>query len=265
MTDAETRWDDVVNEDNAPEEEVVRRRNYVAMVLDRSSSMSSIRQETIDAFNEQIRTIRETVEEQPIDVFVSLVTFADFVDDPVFWNIPLSDVADLNLDTYAPNGMTAMVDGVASTIERLSEIETIDDDNTSVLVVVLSDGAENHSRRYSSEQLAAMVTEKQNTGRWTFVYEGANQDLTEVSKGTTIPVANTLSFTADTAGVRGMSTSRQRATANYFNDIAGGVATASASFYAGTDAADSDPDVVIGSTSDDGVDTINSSTPTEEQ
>lgn len=225
MTDAENRFEQIVNEDVE-----ARKTNFVAMVLDRSSSMHSIRDEAVGAFNEQIRTIREATEGQNIDVVVGLVTFSNRVDEPVFWNLPLHDVPELRPEDYIPSGMTAMRDGVGFTIDRLKEFSNINDEDTSVLVVVISDGHENNSREYSSEMLANRIKECQDTGRWTFVYEGANQDLSVVSAETNIPTLNTLSFDASASGMGQSRGIRRLATNRYYRSCAVG-ATQSRNFY----------------------------------
>lgn len=257
MTDADNRFEQIANDSDETEAED-RRTNFLVMVLDRSSSMSSLRQQAIEAFNSQLSTIRETTQGQPIDVLVSLVTFSDTVDPPTYWCVPLSEIAELTPETYVPNGMTAMRDGVGSAISRLSRHELIDSPNSSVLVVVISDGKENHSIEFTPQQLADLITEKQNTGRWTFVYEGANQDLTEVAEDTGIYLGNTLGFDAS---VQGMDTSRllrREATQRYYTMASTapvGAAVASADFYSGDQPEETltdgdSPDTVTGTSTD---------------
>lgn len=226
MSDADNRFEQVVNEDAEP-----RRLNLIAMVLDRSGSMAPVMDEAIGAFNDQIRTTREATEDQPIDVLVSLVTFASEVDEPVYWNVPLHQVNEFTKADYIPGGWTAMRDAVGFTIDRLKQHPDIDDENTTVLVVIISDGAENNSREYSPEALAERVNACQDTNRWTFVYEGANQDLAKVSQATRIAKGNMLGFDATVQGMQQSGMLRQQSVTSYYRGVGTGEVTCSTNFY----------------------------------
>lgn len=237
MTDTEQRWDDVVNEDNQLE-----RTNFLVLVLDRSSSMASLRAEAIGAFNEQLKTVREATEDTNVNVLVSLVTFAGRVDTPELWCTPLHQVLDLTEDNYVPQGMTAMYDAVGYTIQELQEHPLINDENSSVLVVVISDGHENSSREFDSPKLAAIIKEMQDSGRWTFAYEGANQDLAVVSMNIGINRGSTLSFVADAVGMAISGQIRQEASRQYYSNVSKGLATQSTSFYDDAKKTPTDPE-----------------------
>jgi uncharacterized protein YegL len=229
MTDVEQRWDDVVNEEEDP-----RKTNFLVMVLDRSGSMNPIRDEAIGAFNDQIRQVMESTEGQNIDVLVSLVTFSGSVDEPEHWCVPLHNVSNLVQSDFVPGGMTAMYDAVGFTINKLNEHPLINDPDSSVLIVTISDGYENSSRNFTSESLATMVKEMQDSGRWTFAYEGANQDLAEVQASTGFNIGSTMSFDANVQGMAASTLTRSRASQAYYTSAIAapaGEAFASESFY----------------------------------
>lgn len=203
-------------------------KTRVAIILDRSSSMDSIRGETISAFNEQVDAIRKGSEE--MDTRVSLVTFATGVDDPVIWNKPVDSLKKLTKADYQPNGMTSMYDAVGLTIDKLRALPEAEDKNTSFLVVIISDGFENNSKEYNSELISSRVKKLQDSERWTFTYLGANQDLAQVAKDTGIHLDNMMTFEANSAGVLRASAINSDATSTYFSARAIG-ATATAGFY----------------------------------
>ncbi len=171
---------------------------YITFVLDESSSMGSGRTETIAGVNQQIATLKKDFPmDGKIKAVVSFIKFASTVT-PVFLNKTLDELTDINEQNYSPNGMTSMYDGVGLAIDELSKRDDIDSKSTSILLVVISDGQENNSRKYNSEQIANKVKELNETGRWTITYLGANQDLSKVSKQTNLSLGNTQSFsTAD--------------------------------------------------------------------
>jgi len=175
-------------------------RNHIAVVLDESGSMMAIRHEIMEAFNEQVAVIRESATDQPTTI--SLVKFSTSVPDPVYWAEPVDVMRPLTAEDYAPHGLTAMLDAVGLTVDRLRALPDAEDEDTSFLVFVLSDGQENNSRRYSYGDIAERIQSLEKTGRWTFAYMGANQDLAHVSQDLGIPAANVMEFTSTSEGVK---------------------------------------------------------------
>jgi len=234
MTD---RLEQVIDEVN---EGPVQMKHYVVFLLDRSTSMKSIREEALDCINHQVEQTKSGLEGQDhIKTEVSLVTFSSKVDQPELWCRPLQEIDPIPLEDYEPFGMTAMYDAVGYVIQRLQQQPDINDKNTSVLMFIMSDGVENNSKNFGASHISAMVREMQATGRWTFVYEGANQDLAEVQDATNINAGNTIRWTADAAGLRQMTITKDVASQQYYDHLVnasntGGGAVASTGFYTGT-------------------------------
>lgn len=195
-------------------------RLLVGIVLDRSSSMDSIRAETISGTNEQFDTLRKS--DDAANTHVVAFSFNQKVS-PIFTKkrdadgkalpelIPVADLEDLSVSNYLPSGMTAMLDGVGDCIEFLSkEARPVDD----VVVVVISDGAENASQRFTSEKIASQVKELQEAG-WNFTYIGANQDLTVVQQSLNLHQGNTLTWQATADGTNQAHGTLSSALASY--------------------------------------------------
>src|SRR5207237_1283163 len=151
----------------------------ITFVLDRSGSMGSLREAACKAINDYMRT----VDEAPGDGCWSLVTF----DDPssaqgasevfphkVFTQVPSEQRPFLEVQNYNPRGGTALLDALALTIlETKARIESqvppeLRKDYR-VLMVIMTDGLENASMRYSKPQLSQLIAERQAAG-WIFVY-----------------------------------------------------------------------------------------------
>lgn len=160
-------------------------KTYVAFVLDQSGSMKNVLYPTIDGFNKQLDTIKN---EANINTYVSLVTFNSAVM-PIFFNRSISNVPTLGTHNYKPEGWTALYDAVGYTINRL-ENEAEYDGNTAFLVVIVSDGQENRSVDYNRNRISSLVRQKKSTGRWTFVYIGSNQDLSDAMSVFDLPHQN---------------------------------------------------------------------------
>lgn len=168
---------------------------HVALVLDESSSMGSVLQETVSGFNEYIDELRKDSEE--IDFRVTLIKFSSTVQ-TVFKGSKLDEVPALDLMNYSPNGMTALYDGIGRAITQI--VPNVAPADTA-LVVVLTDGFENMSREYNQQSILALIKKYEALGNWTFVYLGADQDAWGVSKNIGFQVGNTMSYaSADTSG-----------------------------------------------------------------
>ena len=204
-------------------------KTRVAFILDRSGSMGPIRAEALDMFNQQVKALKETTT-KGMDTKVTFVTFSTIADAPVIFNEEIGKLHPLTLEQYNCDGWTAMYDAVGRTVDQLSSLEEAKDPNTSFLVVIVSDGAENYSREYNAAAIAARVKGLQDTKRWTFTYLGANQDLSVISQTLNIPLGNTMSFTASSAGTFSAGVTNTASTRSYMGSRAGGQ-SASVNFY----------------------------------
>lgn len=199
-------------------------RTYVAIVLDKSGSMDTIRDATIQGFNGQVDSI---IKDAVGQTFLSLVSFSTYVE-PVFWNQHPSYLTKLSRDNYKPAGNTALYDAIGYTIHRL-DFTAEDVGNSAFLVIIVSDGYENWSKEYKYT-LPNIIKQKQATGRWTFVYVGSNQDITKVAETLWIPVANTYAFANNAVGTSAAFTTTSQSLGSYFSQRERGL-TSSNSFY----------------------------------
>lgn len=183
----------------AKKEAVNGKVTHVVIVLDRSGSMEEVRDETISGFNEQIGKIRaKAMESGAKETFVTLVLFNDEV---VFSRFaePAETLGPIDREIYAPDRTTAMLDAVGLTLERFQKVVQ-DDGGTRYLMVVISDGLENDSKIHTYESVAELIQQRRSTGRWTFSYMGANQDLGVVARRMAIPRSNISAYNSDAKG-----------------------------------------------------------------
>lgn len=213
-------------------------KTYVAFVLDKSGSMASVQDATISTFNEQIEKIER--DSADIKTNVSLITFNDRVD-VVYLNESVKKLEKLTTKTYAPNGMTAMYDAVGDTLDKLEAVKDSKKENVAFLVLVVSDGAENSSKRHTQSNIAERIQKLQQTKRWTFTYLGANQDLSDISAKLNIPIMNTASFVASNAGLKTASVMTRSAIGNYYSKLQTADVSATCDFY-GTETTKPDDD-----------------------
>jgi hypothetical protein len=172
----------------------------IAVVVDRSGSMTDAKNNTIEGFN---KFLNEQVA-LPGSADISVYQFDDKYE-PIYENTPIKDAKHLNGKTYRPEvgGSTALYDALASTIHnlgsRLSSLPEQDRPNK-VIVVTITDGYENASRDYSrhndgQNRLKALIQQQENTYSWEFVFLGATLDAVNVATGLGFKPGSAASYT----------------------------------------------------------------------
>ena len=146
----------------------------IVVVLDKSGSMGSIRQDTIGGFN----TFLNDQKELPGDAVFTFVTFDTeyrFVEQGTL----LESVKELNTETYSPGGMTALLDAVGKTInDVISRHATLPEEDKpgQTIFVVLTDGEENSSKEFlKAADISKMIKEREAAG-WEILFLGADID-----------------------------------------------------------------------------------------
>lgn len=174
----------------------------MAIILDRSGSMGVCREETITGFNEQVQKIKGKAKKDGTgaNTFVTLTVFNHEVNFVHFADSP-GALRKLTHRRYDPDGTTAMLDAIGTTLSRI-DLEIKDNADVGYLVIIITDGEENDSHEYSYKRVSEMIQKRQKSGRWTFSYMGANQDLSAVSKQLKIPKSNMAVYTSDGHGTQ---------------------------------------------------------------
>jgi hypothetical protein len=174
------------------------------IILDKSGSMTTVRDSTINGFNENAVNIRNLASKDKSQTHtVTLVVFSD-ENKNVYWRQDINSLKDLTAEDYMPDGWTALCDAMGRTMYRLNE-EILAEKNSgpvSVLVTIITDGAENYSKQYNAQSISKMIEGfKSNKDIiWTITYMGANQDVLEVASKYNIAVSNVAAYTSNDAG-----------------------------------------------------------------
>jgi hypothetical protein len=206
----------------------ITKETHIAICLDQSGSMGAMQDAAIQFFNDQVEELQKN-HTKGGSTYVNLFLFNHAVTAQIEHGA-VRDLVPLNRDTYTPHGSTAMYDCVGKAVNSLSRFEN-GAINQGFLVIVISDGFENASQEFTGQQIANLVTTKQNTGRWSFVYLGANQNLAEVTQHLGIVHGNMASYTATTKGMGAVSSVAVAGTSRYLANREVGVTMTNA--YAG--------------------------------
>ena len=111
---------------------------------------------------------------------------------------------------FEPRGSTPLFDALGQMLDRAEAAGGVGADQ---LVVVLTDGEENASRRWTREAVFDRISRLQEQG-WTFVFLGANQDSYATGAALGVQSGSTSNFRADREGVARAYDGLSRATAS---------------------------------------------------
>jgi len=138
-----------------------KKATHVALVIDRSSSMDEgvilkLERGQLDALN---------AAPNASEIMLTQVRFSSRVE--VLAPMPLKKVP-YPKDVEA-RGMTALLDAIGKAHEALSEYDNRAA-NVAFLMIIVTDGGENNSQRYSLSAVQDLIRRGQDSGQWTFVY-----------------------------------------------------------------------------------------------
>lgn len=171
------------------------RRTLVGMVLDASTSMEDMKRSVITGYNEYL----DTLSKEPAEVRLMQTQFSDSVK-VEHGPLPLVVVPRLTPSNYQTAGSTALYDGVGETILALEREAGAED---RVVVLIMTDGDENYSKRWNLPNLHTKIQEKVATGRWTFIFFGANTiDARAAGAALGIQAGNVLTFDTSAEGIQ---------------------------------------------------------------
>lgn len=175
-------------------------RDEIVLIIDKSGSMEAVKDDAMGGFNSFLK------EQRNIDREAN-VTFALFDDryELVHDGRDINDVEELSEDTYQPSGMTALLDAVGRTVDRVGErLDGLKDSEKpdNVIVFILTHGKENASSDYSRDKIRGMIEHQESKYSWKFIYGGANQDAFAEAGGLGIKAKNTFNFDATGEGTR---------------------------------------------------------------
>jgi Mg-chelatase subunit ChlD len=168
---------------------------HIAVLLDRSGSMDAVKDETISGFNYFLKEQKAVGD----NASFTLVQFDSESTDVIHEARPVRDVPDLNGETYQPRGSTPLLDALGQTIKSTGRtLAAIPETNRpdKVVFVVITDGQENASHKFTKTQVKEMINHQTEKYNWQFIYLGANQDAFAEARAVGIAKANAANYDA---------------------------------------------------------------------
>jgi uncharacterized protein YegL len=170
----------------------------INVIIDKSGSMAGLAQDTIGSFNTFVKEQKDV----PGEAAFTLCAFNhdynlihDFV--------KLTSVPDLDSKSYRPNGNTALLDALGTTINSVGQkLAAMPEDErpSKVIFLIITDGQENSSSKFSKEQIKSMVEHQRDAYKWEFVFVGANIDAFHDGQSYGVTGQNSVGYNATKGG-----------------------------------------------------------------
>ena len=170
----------------------------LVFILDRSGSMAGLESDTIGGFNAMI----EKQKKEDGECYVSTVLF-DNVSEVLHDRVKLSDIKPMTDREYTVRGCTALIDALGGSIHHIGNIHKYarpEDIPEHTMFVITTDGMENASHKYSSDQVKTMIERQKEQYGWEFLFIGANIDAVETAARYGIDSHRAVNYHADPKG-----------------------------------------------------------------
>ena len=188
---------------------------HVSIILDRTGSLASIRDDTIGGFNVFLNEKKQ----QPGSVTLTLVQYDS--QDPyevIHQFTQINEVPELTRETYVPRAGTPLLDAIGRGINDLDQKLALLDDKgkpSGVVFVVITDGKENSSKEFRRDQIVKMLNEKQEKDDWQFVFLSADLESIKDAREYGFQASSVMSYDKNRRGSRSAWSSLSRSTSEY--------------------------------------------------
>lgn len=171
---------------------------HIAVLLDSSGSMGSCYNDTVNGFNRFLADQKSA----PGEATLTLRTF-DTYSRVVHNRVNVNHVADLSRANYSVGGSTALVDSLVDLIDQTgNELSAMPESErpSKIVVLVITDGEENASRRFNNQQLKDRIEHQKSAYKWEFVFMGADQNAIHQAGRYGYTTANVMTFSKSPEG-----------------------------------------------------------------
>ena len=170
----------------------------IVFILDRSGSMSGLEQDTIGGFNSMIQKQKD----EEGEALVSTVLFNN-QSCVIHDRVKVQEIAAMTRNEYFVGGSTALLDAIGGAIHHIGNVHKYareEDIPEHTLFVITTDGMENASHQYSSDEVKAMIQRQKEKYGWEFLFLGANIDAVETAASFGIGADRAVNYNCDSAG-----------------------------------------------------------------
>lgn len=176
-------------------------KTFIIVLMDRSGSMSSIKNDMEGGLNEFVKEQKKLEGE----VMFSLIQFDDTNPHEVVYDgVDIQKVEEITLKAM---GCTPLLDAMGKTIVSIGEkLDSMIENEKpeKVLVMIITDGYENASKEYTKDKISEMIKHQEEKYSWEFMYLGANQDAISEGSSFGMNIDKTMTYAASKKGMTNM-------------------------------------------------------------
>ncbi len=168
----------------------------IVCILDASGSMSGLEQDTIGGFEAMVK--RQQKEEG--ECLLNTLIFNNHTK-VIHDRIRIEDVP-LQEEWYCVGGGTALIDAIGGAIHHVKQVHRYirkEDVPAHTIFMITTDGMENASHQYTSNQVKKMIEQQKKEG-WEFIFLGANIDAVQTAERFGINQERTVNYHSDSKG-----------------------------------------------------------------
>ena len=170
----------------------------LVFILDKSGSMGGLEKDTIGGYNSMLEK-QKTGDGECVITTVLFDNHYELLHD----RIDIRAVKPMTEEEYFVGGSTALLDAIGKTIHKIGTVQK----NTAeeyraekVMFVIITDGEENASRRYSADKVKEMIKRQKEKFGWEFIFLGANIDAVETAGHFGIDADRAVDYVPDSEG-----------------------------------------------------------------
>ena len=164
----------------------------IVFIVDRSGSMHGQEADIIGGFNSMLNKQKS----ESYDALITTVLFHQQLF-TLHDRIALRKVPPLTSSDYCVGGCTALLDAIGSTISHIRTIHKYarpEDRPSKTLFIIMTDGFENSSHKYTHHQIKDMIHRQKTDCGWEFLFIGADIDAFAAADNIGINYSRTVQF-----------------------------------------------------------------------
>lgn len=172
-------------------------KTMLCVILDRSGSMGGRESDVVGGVNTFITEQRAL----PDPAVLALVRFDSEAIERFRVMQPLESFLPIARDDFKPRAGTPLNDAIGQTLVALDE-DWKRENPERCIVVIVTDGEENESREYTKDKIKEMITSREASGKWAFIYLGAHLNAFSEASGYGIRMSNTANNNNNALGTK---------------------------------------------------------------
>ena len=170
----------------------------IVFILDRSGSMAGLEDDTVGGFNAMV----EKQKKEEGEALLSAVLF-NHESAVLYDRVDIRKVEPMTDRQYSVGGCTALLDAIGGAVHHIANVHKYareEDRPAKTVFVIITDGMENASRRYGSDEVQRMVKHEREKYGWEFLFLGANMDAIAAARSFGIRDDRAVRYKSDRGG-----------------------------------------------------------------